>query len=186
MSEPSDAELLRAVADGDRGAFAALYARHAPTVMRFLHHLCHDAGLAEDLTQETFVRAWRAAGRYRPVASVRTWLLEIAKRRGWTAGGRRARRARVWGPALAREPAPPAGGPAPAEALQARDEARRVRDALLALTPRLRVVFVLVRLEGCSLGEAAEVAGVPVGTVKSRLAAAEARLRERLGREEAS
>jgi RNA polymerase sigma-70 factor (ECF subfamily) len=191
MSEPSDLDLLRAVAGGDRGAFEALYERHAPIVMRFLHHLCHDAGLAEDLTQETFVRAWRAAGRFRPEASVRTWLLEIAKRRGWSATGRRARRAPVWGARLPDEPQRRGGetpshagtpAPSPPEALVQRDEAERVREALLHLPPKLRLVFVLVRLEGCSFPEAAEVAGIPVGTVKSRMAAAEAQLRQRLAR----
>jgi RNA polymerase sigma-70 factor (ECF subfamily) len=191
MSGPSDLDLLRAVAAGDGEAFEALYARHAAAVMRFLHHLCHDAGLAEDLTQETFVRAWRAAPRFRPEASVRTWLLEIAKRRGWSAAGRRARRAPVWGTTLGAADAAPAGSrtasPAasPSEALAGRDEASRVRDALLALSPKLRVVFVLVRLEGCSFAEAAQIAGVPVGTVKSRMAAAETALRERLTREDA-
>jgi RNA polymerase sigma-70 factor (ECF subfamily) len=184
MSGPSDLDLLRAVAGGDRGAFEALYARHAAAVMRFLHHLCHDAGLAEDLTQETFVRAWRAAPRFRPEASVRTWLLEIAKRRGWTASGRRARRARVWGTPLATTTTRAAPAPAPPEALLRKDEAARVRAALAALSPKLRLVFVLVRLEGCSFAETAVVAGVPVGTVKSRMAAAEAALRERLAGED--
>ncbi len=182
MTEPSDLDLVRAVAAGDRRAFEALYARHAPTVMRFLHHLCHDAGLAEDLTQETFVRAWRAAPRFRPEAAVRTWLLEIAKRRGWSAGARGARRRSVWGTPMAfGETALASRGDLPADAVERADTARSIRRALLALSPKLRLAFVLVRLEGCSFAEAAEIAGVPVGTVKSRTAAAEARLRERLG-----
>jgi RNA polymerase sigma-70 factor (ECF subfamily) len=167
------------VAAGDREAFESLYRDHAPAVMSLLYHLTFDRALAEDLTQETFVRAWRAASRYRPVAAVRTWLLAIARRRAWNEGAKRRVRAHLSKPMPADESADPSWHD-PSRALSIGEEASRARAALSSLSPRLRLVFVLVRLERRSLAEAAEVAGIPVGTVKSRLAAAEDFLRRRL------
>jgi RNA polymerase sigma-70 factor (ECF subfamily) len=184
--DAEDRRLMGLVARGDRAAFEALYERHGATVMRFLHHLSRDPGLAEDLTQEVFVRAWRAAPRWRPTAKVRTWLLRIAERRGWTEGAKRSRRARVWGaPGPRRGPEPSAPLRDPVADLERAEEVAALRDAVAALSPRLRVAFVLVRLQGLSFADAAEVADVPVGTVKSRMAAAEAFLRERLSHRKA-
>ena len=167
---------------GDAAAFRALYDTYGPSVMRFLYRLCGDRGLAEDLTQEAFVRAWKAAPRWEPRARVRTWLFEIARRLAWNALAKRARRAPLAGAegadwaAVAEDDRDPL---APMHAAQLRDA---LAEALTRLSPRLRLVFVLLRLEGCTLRETAAIAAVPLGTVKSRAAAAEARLRELLGR----
>jgi RNA polymerase sigma-70 factor (ECF subfamily) len=174
-------DLMRRAAAGDRAAFAALYEAFAKPVMSFVYHLTFDRALAEDLTQETFLRAWRAAPSYRPMGRFSTWLFQIAKNAAFSAGARsRRRRARE----EAREPSETADRAArPADASARRDEvSSAVRDALARLSDRLRVAFTLVRLEGRSYAETAEVLGVPEGTVKSRMAAAEARLRARLGR----
>jgi RNA polymerase sigma-70 factor (ECF subfamily) len=166
------------VARGDREAFAALYDRHAASIMGFLHRLSGRREVAEDLTQETFLRAWRAAPRWQPLARVSTWLHLIARRLWWNQAARRRREA------ARRSRAPddaPASRDAPvAQRLAHREGAERVRAALDALSPRLRIVFVLLRLQGLSLKETALIAGVPVGTVKSRAAAAEAALRRAL------
>jgi RNA polymerase sigma-70 factor (ECF subfamily) len=173
------AVLLARAAAGDRDAFEALYLRLAPAVMSFLFHLTGDRGLAEDVTQETFAKAWRAAGRYDPARGrVRTWLFQIAKNHAWNELPR-WRRARASGlDAVEAEAAAEAAGP---EDVASRAETGA---ALLAatesLSETLRAVFVLVRVEGRPYAEAAELLDVPLGTVKSRLAAAEAFLRERL------
>jgi RNA polymerase sigma-70 factor (ECF subfamily) len=183
---PDETARMARIAAGDRAAFQELYEAHAPAVMSLLYHLTHDRGLAEDLTQETFLRAWRAAPRWKPRAPVRTWLMTIARRRGWDEGRRRRLRRAVWGTSL------PGGrglpetsaidpGRSPAEGAEAllerQEEASRARDLVRALPPRLRIVFVLVRLLGTDPDEAARIVRVPAGTVKSRLHAAEARLR---------
>jgi RNA polymerase sigma-70 factor (ECF subfamily) len=177
------------IAAGDRGAFQELYEAHAPAVMSLLYHLTHDRGIAEDLTQETFLRAWRAAPRWKPRAPVRTWLMTIARRRGWDEGRRRRLRRAVWVTGLpeasgafdgsrdaTRERAT-SGGEDVGSLVERREDAGRARELVRALPPRLRIVFVLVRLLGTDPDEAARIVRVPAGTIKSRLHAAEALLR---------
>lgn len=169
---------MERVRDGDREAFAELYRREAPRLFAVLVHLCGARERAEDVLQEVFLKAWRAAPRWRPDAPVGAWLLAIARRAGWNAGAfRRRRRALRRTGSAADIQATEVLAPRTEDALEAADEVTRVRGALARLSPPLRFVFVLVRLHGSTLAEAAEAAGVPVGTVKSRLAAAESKLR---------
>ncbi|MGE0190713.1 MAG: RNA polymerase sigma factor [Planctomycetota bacterium] len=171
-------QLMERVRDGDRDAFAELYRLEAPRLFGVLLHLCGTRQRAEDALQEVFLKAWRAAPRWRPDAPVGAWLLAIARRASWNASAfRRRRRAlRRTGLAVDVHAADPEASPAP-DALARADDVAEVRAALARLSPPLRFVFVLVRLHGSSLAEAADAAGIPVGTVKSRLAAAEAKLR---------
>ena len=89
---PADAELIaRTLADDDRAAFGALVLRHQSSVRNFLRHLARgDAALADDLAQETFVRAYRGLARFRGDANFSTWLLGIAHNH-WRNARRRAR-----------------------------------------------------------------------------------------------
>jgi RNA polymerase sigma-70 factor (ECF subfamily) len=172
---------MRRARAGDRAAFARLYERHAPRVMNLAWHLCFDRGLAEDVVQETFARAWRAAPRWDDRAPVAAWLSRIATRVAWNETARASwRRARPAG-GDAGGPEPAARGEAPSSAAATREESARLVAAVQGLPPRLRVAFALVRLSGLSYAEAAEAIDVPVGTVKSRMAAAEERLRRSLG-----
>lgn len=173
-------ELMGRVRRGDAVAFRSLYDTYGPSVMRFLYRLCGDRGLAEDLTQDAFVRVWRAAPRWEPRARVRTWIFEIARRLAWNELAKRGRRAQIRGSEPADWSAHPGDGVDPGAPLQARALKDALTEALARLSPRVRLVFVLLRLEHCSLRETAAIAAIPVGTVKSRAAAAEARLRELL------
>lgn len=159
--------LLQAAGRGDRRAFEALYERFARPLMAFLFAFTRDRALAEDLVQETFVRAWKAAPRWQPRARASTWLFTIARN---VAASARPRR---------RPPGPPAPPARAAEQAVPPDPllGQRLAAAVAALSPTLRETFVLVRLNGLSLAETAGIVGAPVGTVKSRLAAAEAQLR---------
>lgn len=161
-----DEELLLRVGRGDVGALEALHARFARPLMTFLHALTHDAALSEDLVQETFVSAWQAAPRWQPRGRASTWLFTIARR---AAGHARAKRRPL---SMARPPER-AASPTPAPD----DVGPRLARAIESLSEPLRTAFVLVRVSGLALLEAAEVLEVPEGTLKSRLAAAEARLR---------
>lgn len=74
-----DADLVKLVADGNEKAFRTLLERHQNSIYRFAARFLKDESEAEDITQETFIRFFRAAGRYRPEAALRTYLLKIAK-----------------------------------------------------------------------------------------------------------
>ena len=175
---PSEEELVARVAAGDRAAFQVLYERHAPAVMSFVHHLTFDRQIAEDAVQETFLKVWKGAWRFRPGSRFAPWLFRIARNTAWNSGSRRRLRA-VGGDG---EVAPCEAAGAAADALAGDAEAAAAaREAVLSLSEALRPAFVLVRMEGRSLEETAEILEVPLGTVKSRVAAAEAALRLRLG-----
>ena len=157
----ADAEAL--VAAGRRGDPVALeqFVRATSTeVWRFLAHLV-DPQSADDLTQETYLRALGALGAFRGASTVRTWLLSIARRVAADEIRRRSRRPRT-------------GAPLPEDCPDALDLAGEVgaRDLLSRLDPSRREAFVLTQITGLSYAEAAELLGCPIGTIRSRVARA--------------
>lgn len=151
---------------GDRTALAALVRRTQPEVWRLCRRL-GDADSADDLTQETYARAIPALATFRGTSSARTWLLAIARNTCADAVRRSRRR---------RRPVPPPPDAAP-------DHAPLTDlDALVAgLELDRRSAFVLTQVLGLTYGEAAEVCGVPVGTIRSRVARARSDLIAALG-----
>ncbi len=174
-----DQRLMVRIGGGDREAFEQLHDRFGAPLMHFLHGLCRDRALAEDLVQETFLRAWVAAPRWRPTGRVSTWLFQIARRRFFSRHTRRRMRREREIEAHARLAR--AGEAGPVDRLVGSDERERLHRALAGLSPRLRTVFVLIRLVGLGYRETAEILDLRLGTVKSRMAAAEAKLRKTLG-----
>jgi len=75
----SDRELMVASREGDKEAFRALHDRYARAILNWFNKQCYDRSLAEDLTQETFLRIWLARDRYRPEATFRTFLYTVAR-----------------------------------------------------------------------------------------------------------
>ena len=164
-------ELQRTAADaaaGDPLAAAALVRQTQSDVWRLCAAL-GDPGSADDLTQETYLRAFGSLHRFEGRSSVRTWLLTIARR--VCADAVRSRRRRRL--TLVRDVADlenlgaKAGGVADQGA-----EGAAVADLLARLEPDRREAFVLTQLLGLPYAEAAEVAGCPVGTIRSRVARA--------------
>lgn len=153
--------LALAAGRGDRVALAAFVRRTQPEVWRLCRHLT-DAGSADDVTQDTYLRALPALAGFRAESSARTWLLGIARRAAADAVRREQRRRRL-SPRRAPDVPDHAGGVA-VEALLAPLDADR------------REAFVLTQLLGLSYAEAAEVAGVAIGTIRSRVARARAEL----------
>lgn len=146
---------------GDRMALAAFVRRAQPEVWRLCRHLL-GPDAADDATQDTFLRAIPALPGFRADATARTWLLGIARRvASDTIRGEQRRR---------RLPHPRAGRSA--------DHSGGVvtGDLLAHVEPDRREAFVLTQVLGLSYAEAAEVAGVPVGTIRSRVARARAGL----------
>ena len=168
-------ELERIAADaagGDPLAAAALVRATQPDVWR-LCAVLGDRATADDLTQETYLRAFGSLHRFENRSSVRTWLLAIARR--VCADAVRSRRRRRL--TLVRDDADleallqRTGTPADAVA-----EGAAVTDLLARLDPDRREAFVLTQLLGLPYAEAAEVAGCPVGTIRSRVSRARADL----------
>ena len=150
---------------GDRGALARLVGETQGDVWRLCAHLV-DPAAADDLTQDTFLRAIPALPRFRGDAPARTWLLAIARRACAAEIAARSRDRRLAG-RLAAAPGYAFGQP-PAE-----PGAEAVAGELLAaLEPGRRAAFVLTQLLGCSYAEAAVICGCPVGTIRSRVARA--------------
>jgi RNA polymerase sigma-70 factor (ECF subfamily) len=169
-----DAELMAAWRQGDPAAFAALVRRWQQPVARFLAHLLGSAGPVPDLCQEVFLRAWQAGPRYRESGAFSAWLYRIAFNVARDAG-RRRRRAM---PLSNGELTSPAVSP---EAICAsRELTGAVAQAVAGLPEPLRLVLVLRHYEGMSFEDIARLTGTPASTLKSRFAAALARLRAQL------
>jgi RNA polymerase sigma-70 factor, ECF subfamily len=164
MEEPEPA-LIRAAAAGDLGAFERLVRAYQEPVWRFLRRLLGDAGVAEDVAQETFLRVFRRLPTFTFEAKFSTWVFQIARNAG--VDELRSRRRRIRLASLARPPTPAVGMP----------EARAEVDAALASLPvDLREAILLIEVLGLRYREVARVLGVPEGTVKSRVFSARSRL----------
>lgn len=151
--------LARSASGGDRGAFADLVATTQTDIWRMCAYLV-DRQTADDLTQQTYLRAFRAIGRFRGDAPVLTWLLTIARRVCIAELDRRTR-AREVSLHLAPDPMfPDTTGTVDLEAL------------IATLDPPRRAAFVLTQVVGCDYAEAAAICGCPIGTIRSRVARA--------------
>ncbi|MFF3628689.1 RNA polymerase sigma factor [Streptomyces sp. NPDC002164] len=163
---------------GDRDALGELYDEHAQVLYRYALRVTGDWAEAEDVVSVTFLEAWRGREGLRPDGdSLRPWLLGIAT----NVMRRDARARRRRDIALARVPE---RGSVPdfvddlVTHLADTEQLRAAHTALARLRPRDREVFTLVVWAGLDYESAAEALGVPVGTVRSRLSRARARLRE--------
>jgi RNA polymerase sigma-70 factor (ECF subfamily) len=178
---PREGELIARARRGDGDAFGALVELHAEVAFRTAYLVLGDAAEAEDAAQEAFVKAHRSLGRFREGSPLRPWLLRIvvntARNRRRSAGRRAGLRLRAEAEATAT--AMPIPSP---EALFVRDERRReVLEAVNALGPDDRLVIGARYFLELSEAEIAVLAGVPAGTVKSRLSRAKNRLASALG-----
>jgi RNA polymerase sigma-70 factor (ECF subfamily) len=162
--------LFVAARDGDRSALLHAVRESQADVWRFAAHLVGRDD-ADDVTQDTFVRAWRALPSYRGDASARTWLLAIARRACADAIRRRVRERR-----LALRTLHETNAARGSEPVNDSATGHAVFQLVDTLEPRQRAAFVLTQIVGCSYEEAAAVCGVPIGTIRSRVARARERL----------
>jgi RNA polymerase sigma-70 factor (ECF subfamily) len=180
---PAVDEVMERYARGDDAAFSQLFRLGAPRVRGFLLRLCLDRGQADDLTQETFLRVHMARGRFEPGAAALPWILAIA-RNAFLDSTRHARvrrkavDAKVAGQSA--EPESPSSSRGD-ELLAAREMATLVEATLEKMSVTLREAFVLIRFEGLSVADAAQVLGASEAAVKVRAFRAYELLREALG-----
>ena len=174
--------LLARMKKGDEDAFAELYRRHRDAVYRLAMLYSGSTAHAADVTQETFVHFITQPHQYDPMrGTLAAWLCGIARNM--------ARRA-VSGREDATDPEVLADDTSPHESHIDRDTpldrilkgeaAEHVRRAIAALKPHYRDILILCELSELSYAEAAQVAGIDIGTVRSRLSRARAQLAQRL------
>ncbi len=161
-----DGETLRRFRDGDEAAVKAVYDRFAGPVFAVALSILKDRGLADDATQQTFVKAWRASSTYDPERSLAPWMYAIARRTAIDMYRRKANTVLVDGIEV------PTSGPD----LETVWEAFEVRMALEQLPEDERQVMRMCHFEGLTHTEIARRLGIPVGTVKSRSHRAHRRL----------
>ncbi|REK91845.1 RNA polymerase sigma factor [Streptomyces inhibens] len=168
-----DAALLRGIARGDQAALAAFYDRHAGWLHARLARRCADAETVREVLQDTFVTVWRSAGSYRS-GEAGGWLWVIAARRLVDAQRAQARAERV-------VHEPPAAVPSAEDSALGGLEYGDVGTALDRLSPELREVLRATVIDGLTTREAAQLLGIPEGTVKTRAMRARRELRAVLG-----
>jgi RNA polymerase sigma-70 factor (ECF subfamily) len=167
LSTDSDHSLVERARRGNLPAFEELVRRHRAAVLRVAARVVGEDE-AEDVAQDTFLRAFHRLERFRGEAPFRTWLLRIAHNSALTAaGGRRPETAPV--EALDDQPSDGGGPRTPAERLESRERRDRLDVKLKGLSPEHRMVLVLRDVEGLSYEEIATVTGTPLGSVKARL-----------------
>jgi RNA polymerase sigma-70 factor, ECF subfamily len=169
-----DAELLRRIGQGDADAMASFYRRHGRIVFAQILLVVGDRVMAEEILQDTMLAVWRGAASFRGESSVRSWVIAVARRR--TRDRLRTRRLRLVDDTFLAEH--PGSDPGPDVMALDRAELAEVRGAIRELAPAQREVLGLAFGSGLSLPEVAHVLDVPVGTVKSRLAAARTALNQ--------
>jgi RNA polymerase sigma-70 factor (ECF subfamily) len=174
----SDGELLRAIAaDTDRRAFEELYRRYAPWLTARLRGRCADAGVVDDVVQETFLAIWRGTARYREEGDAAGWLWRIGSRRlidTLRGDGARGRLRQTLARFRHRHEA------SAEERVLAGVEHGDLAGALIRLSPELRAVLQATVIDGLTTREAAVLLGIPPGTVKTRALRARKQLREEL------
>jgi RNA polymerase sigma-70 factor (ECF subfamily) len=177
LEEPSDAELMVRVREGERQAFAELVDRHKDAVVSYLTRLSGDRDRAEDLGQEAFLRLFRAAGDYAEQGYLRAYLFRIATNL-LRSEERRERRWRLLAPFL--HPDRSHDEPSAASGVLRREMHGQVTAAVAGLPLRYRVPLVLHEIEGWSYLDIAQELGCQEGTVKSRVHRGRKRLKEKL------
>ena len=169
----SDGDLLAAIADGDRQAFDALYARHFAWLHLRLSRRCADPSLVEEAVQDTFLTIWKKSGSYRGQGDVGAWVWGIGVRQ--LLNRMRQRKTPAWHLILRSD-----------RLVSAEDTALLGTEhgdlggAIDSLSPELRAVVQATVIDGLTTREAARVLHVPSGTVKTRMMRARQQLREAL------
>jgi RNA polymerase sigma-70 factor, ECF subfamily len=166
VREP-DPEIVDRARSGDLIAFASLIRDAQADVWRFAYHLTRNRAMADDVTQEAFLRAFRSIRAYRGQSKFSSWILRIARNCAIDAYRRTQREAPMPAEATERAVASQTG---------ASDERLRIEAAIRQLPLDLREPFVVIEVLGFTYLEASTVLGVKVGTVKSRMFRARAAL----------
>ena len=156
--------LMRQIVKGDKRAFAKLYRELETPTLRFIQSRLNDPFEANDILHDVFMEIWRSAGKFEGRSMVRTWVFGIAYRKTMDAF-RKKKRVEVWSD-IPEQPDPSESADM---VLNATQEARHLRSCIDCLSSEHRLAISLAFYEDMTYEEIAEVAGVPSGTIKSRV-----------------
>jgi RNA polymerase sigma-70 factor, ECF subfamily len=173
LASATDAELVAALRDADRGALRELFIRHEPWLAARLSRRCADTSLVDEAVQDTFLAVWRKPN-WRGEGEVAAWLWGIAIRS--LLHHLRPRANVIERLARLRQP----DAVSSEEQVLARVEHSDVGAAMRRLSPELRAVVQATVIDGLTTREASTLLGIPSGTVKSRMSRARTELREAL------
>jgi RNA polymerase sigma-70 factor (ECF subfamily) len=176
---PSDVELVRRVREGDISAFDELVRRYAGSIFRVAYMMVRNHADADDITQETFVRAFKSIHTFDERFRLYTWLRRIAVNLSFNCLKARGRQRMVSLP-LVDEDGRGCDIPDPSPGCEAAGLRHDLELALNKLPPEQRAVFTLHVLEGMDYKEISRSLKIPLGTVMSRLNRARLRLRQLL------
>ena len=178
----AEVDLCARLHRGDEAAFGTLYRRHRDAIYRFALLYCGNPAHAADVTQDTFVHLITQPTQYDPArGSVGAWLCGVARNLARRQAG--VREDAVDPADLADDTGLPEAyvdRDTPLERIVRNESAEEVRRAVAALAPHYRDVLILCELSDLSYAEAAHVCGIDIGTVRSRLSRARARLAQHL------
>ena len=183
MPRRSDEELVEALAEGDEDALRALVERYSASIYRFSVRYTGDESLAQDISQEVFLKLYRKARSYRPGMAFKTWLFTIVRNTSIDLAGSWAYR-KVHSldapdsPVLlgADSQSLGHGDPNPEERYSAKETAQSVTKALLTLPETQRTAIILKYYEGIPIKEIAEIMKTTVSSVESLLVRAKRNL----------
>jgi RNA polymerase sigma-70 factor (ECF subfamily) len=179
-----ETDLIHSARRGDLDAFNSLVLHYQDTVYRQARWMLGDPQAADDICQETFLRAYRKFNSFRD-GSLRAWLLRIASRLCLDELRRRQRRPTlslelhyVHGDELTSSDWPVDPASSPEDQAEGSLALQHITQSLGRLTPEWRAILTLVDLQGLDYAQTAQILGIPLGTVKSRLARARFQLRQ--------
>ena len=177
--DAEDSELVVRSKDGDLHAFNFIVQRYQSQVLNLSARIIGDRGRAEDVTQETFISAYQAIGRFRG-GSLPAWLMRIAANasRDSLRGSRRRPEQSLDESLESPSFQPVSAEPSPEEHAERSELNAELQKAILALSDDQRAVLVLIDVQGFSYEETTESVGASIGTVKSRLNRARRRVRD--------
>ena len=169
-----DAELLKRIARKDRLAIQALYGRYQVRLHRFITSLTKNEAIAEELTNETFLEVWKAAGNFEGRSAPSTWIYSIARFKTLSVLRKRsdAELDEEYASSIEDD------SDTPEEVALKQSKAEAIKSCLELLSPQHREVIDLVYYHEKSVKEVGEIVGVPDNTVKTRMFHARKRLSE--------
>jgi RNA polymerase sigma-70 factor (ECF subfamily) len=183
LREIRDEDLIVMVQEGHKKAFDELVARYKGRLFSFILRMVKDPTLAEELTQETLIRVYIHAAKYREIAKFSTWVFTIATNLVRNKMRQRSRRPRV----ISLNPAPdddemPVDPPDmvadPSEGIHREELANLINDATSRIPEKYRIPFLLREVDQLSYEEIQQVTGLKLGTVRSRINRARNRFRQ--------